>query len=309
MRLLIKIGAVLLAMSGGYVWTVGQSGLKTTNQNLCDLVNSLSPWPLEGCKVQVWVATLWIALAAIATLCLASAGLLWIWRRIRNPSPTISPTPPSSLDRQIIIRAPTHQYSFLWDPPDDSQMVTKPRLSQGEQEPLGTRLPVFWLKNLGREVPGEIELTWRITGLQVAPDEAFLSSPRIQMFRPHRGEHGGICWETFPQGPPPMRRITCVGVATVASTRLDFPAPGRESDRFFPVVVPDHVWAAVELFSVASVYGMRGFPSVAVPLEITAKWATPIPGETKAEFHCTFFKMGGEAGTGTVLTHPPALRL
>jgi hypothetical protein len=90
---LFKIGAGLLAMSGIYIGTVGQSGLNTTNQNLCDLVNSLSPYTFEGCKIQVWIATLWGVLAAVALVYLVFVGIWGIVRLLRRAWHTRSPPP------------------------------------------------------------------------------------------------------------------------------------------------------------------------------------------------------------------------
>ncbi len=248
----------------------------------------------------------WVLLGT--TLLLAAYGFDIhgrIWRAYRSRSKFAA-----AADRSILVRAPTHQYSFVWDPPEESQMITRPRLNPGEHEPLGTRNPVFWMKNLGPEVPGEITITWRITGVQVTPDEMFLSSTRIKMFNPHRGEHGGICWETQRPGPPPMRQVTCVGTATEVTAKIDFPAPGRENDKFFPVAIPDQLWSAIEIYVVASIYGLTGFPSVVIPLEVSAKWTTPKRGETKTEFHCIFRKMGsGGPAPGQVQLHPSSLLL
>lgn len=80
-----RTGAGLLVLSGGYIWTVGQSGLSTTNQNLCELVNSLSPVTFEGCKVQLWIAGLWVALSVAAGIYLVALTLIWVVRRVQRP--------------------------------------------------------------------------------------------------------------------------------------------------------------------------------------------------------------------------------
>ena len=78
---LLKAGAGLLVVSGGYTWTVGQSGLNQTNQNLCDLVNSLSPYSFEGCKVQLWIVGLWGLLCVAAFVYLAWAAVGFFRRK------------------------------------------------------------------------------------------------------------------------------------------------------------------------------------------------------------------------------------
>lgn len=80
---IIKAGAGLLVMSGGYVWTVGQSGLNNTNQNLCDLVNSLAPYTFEGCKVQLWIVGLWALLCVAAAVYLGALAVRWLIGSLR----------------------------------------------------------------------------------------------------------------------------------------------------------------------------------------------------------------------------------
>lgn len=339
----------LAALSVGYTWTVGQSGLASTNRNLCDLWQSLGFWKYDACEFQYWLLVLWALLSIAAAIYLLSEVFRFILavklRRVRlsmlwvtaaffaigfvttayfivrdyrgagsaqtlRDQQTIQPEAQpaaSTLARQIVIRPPIHQYSYLWDPPTGIQMVTKPRLAPDENEPLGTRLPVLWLKNLGPEVPGEITIQWNLK-LPSAPDDLFLAAPRMKMFNPHR-KNGMVCWEMEDPTPPKSLRSACVPVATQATSKIDFPAPGKENDKFFPVAVPSQIWAAVEIYAAANVHGMRGFPSIAIPLEVAVSWTVPQPGETLAKFNCVFFKMGGETGVGAVQTYPPALRL
>ncbi|MEK7995333.1 MAG: hypothetical protein AAB403_16140 [Planctomycetota bacterium] len=79
-RRLFRVVAGLLVLSGGYTWTVGQSGLAATNQNLCELVNSFVPFSLEGCQVQYWIAGLWCVLWSVAAIFLSVEGFRWILR-------------------------------------------------------------------------------------------------------------------------------------------------------------------------------------------------------------------------------------
>jgi hypothetical protein len=59
-----------LAVSGGFTWTVGQSGLQKTNQNLCELWASLPLPRYESCEFQYVLVGAWGLVAAL--------GLLWI---------------------------------------------------------------------------------------------------------------------------------------------------------------------------------------------------------------------------------------
>ncbi len=55
----------LLAVTLGFTWTVGQSGLEQTNRNLCDLWRSVAPLRYESCEFQYVLVTIWF-LAALA---------------------------------------------------------------------------------------------------------------------------------------------------------------------------------------------------------------------------------------------------
>jgi len=93
MQTIIRIALGLFALSGGYIWTVGQSGLTNTNQNLCDLVNSLSPVAFDGCRVQVWIAALWAVLSVVAATYLLFVGARGALRMARGSGPLSSPNP------------------------------------------------------------------------------------------------------------------------------------------------------------------------------------------------------------------------
>lgn len=63
----LRFGFVALAgVSLGYSWTVGQSGLETTNKNLCDLARSVSGAALGHCEVEHWIVGLWIVFTVVA---------------------------------------------------------------------------------------------------------------------------------------------------------------------------------------------------------------------------------------------------
>lgn len=256
-----------------------------------------------------------LALIVIGAAAIGAGGL-WHFARLYAAAHESDPparqrtstASPSTTDkREIVIRPPTHQYSFIWDLPVDPQMITRPRLAAGEAEPLGTRLPVLWFKNLGKETPGEITIEWKID-LPESPEAIFLASPRVKMVNPHI-KNGMLCWEIEDPTPPKSLRGACIPVAMEGVSKIDLPAPGRENDKFFPVAIPNAVWGAVETYVSANVHGMRGFPSIAIPLSVRVTWTAPKPGESIAQFNCIFFKMGGETGPAAVQTYPPALRL
>jgi flagellar biosynthesis chaperone FliJ len=60
--------AAAIAVSLGFVWTVGQSGLQQTNRNLCELWASLPLWRYEQCEFQNILVLLWLAAAITAAM-------------------------------------------------------------------------------------------------------------------------------------------------------------------------------------------------------------------------------------------------
>jgi hypothetical protein len=109
-RIFLRSAAAgLLILSTGYTWTVGQSGLEATNHNLCDLVNSLSPWAFDGCRVQLWIVALWGALCVAAAVYLVWTTLLGIFRALRSsplPARQQHPVPSGAVQRDRDATAP-----------------------------------------------------------------------------------------------------------------------------------------------------------------------------------------------------------
>lgn len=69
MLILVRLGlAVAAAMSLGYAWTVGQTGLKQTNRNLCELWASLPLPRYERCEFHYVLVVLWLFVAVVIVL-------------------------------------------------------------------------------------------------------------------------------------------------------------------------------------------------------------------------------------------------
>jgi hypothetical protein len=71
MRNFVRLSiAAALAVSLGFVWTVGQSGLQQTNRNLCELWSSLPLPAYKSCEFQNVLVNAWLGLAVL--------GAVWI---------------------------------------------------------------------------------------------------------------------------------------------------------------------------------------------------------------------------------------
>jgi len=92
--------AGLVAMTGGYIALVGQTGLNPTNHNLCDLYKSVTGLPYVSCKFEFLILTIWKYAAIIAFLYLLFEVFRWgrKFRREREadrlaPKATLSQVP------------------------------------------------------------------------------------------------------------------------------------------------------------------------------------------------------------------------
>ncbi len=94
-----RIISWVLLVTGGFTWTVGQAGLDATNRNLCELVSSISPWPVTNCHVANWLVGLWGFGAVCAFLFLAIDAYRWLRKRAKPETGTGQqtdlPAPPS----------------------------------------------------------------------------------------------------------------------------------------------------------------------------------------------------------------------
>jgi hypothetical protein len=69
MRTIIRLSfAAALAVSVGFVWTVGQTGLQQTNRNLCELWASLPLPKYESCEFQNALVYVWACAALVAVI-------------------------------------------------------------------------------------------------------------------------------------------------------------------------------------------------------------------------------------------------
>lgn len=111
-----------LAMSGGFTWTVGQSGLKQTNTNLCELWASLPLPSYSGCEFQYGLVLAWAAVFALTILWVliiiyrAARKFLTIYR-LRLPwslaTKLLRPARPSKWGEKIALSSTPSSQSFL----------------------------------------------------------------------------------------------------------------------------------------------------------------------------------------------------
>jgi hypothetical protein len=60
--------AAVIAVTGGFVWTVGQTGLTQTNNNLCELWRALPLPKYRACEFQQFLVYLWLIAAFLGAI-------------------------------------------------------------------------------------------------------------------------------------------------------------------------------------------------------------------------------------------------
>jgi hypothetical protein len=81
MRWALRLFSWPLVMTFGYIWTVGQGGLRTVNENLCDLWKDTFGHPPFPCRFNELILWLWGFLAVIAVLFIFYDLVGWFRRK------------------------------------------------------------------------------------------------------------------------------------------------------------------------------------------------------------------------------------
>jgi len=78
-----RILSGLWIVTFGYILTIGQAGLEPVNRNICELFNTVSPWPWQSCAFQNVIVALW-ALGAVASAIFLSVELIrWVRKKLK----------------------------------------------------------------------------------------------------------------------------------------------------------------------------------------------------------------------------------
>jgi hypothetical protein len=80
-NLIRLLWVAVIAVSLGFVWTVGQGGLKQTNTNLCELWRSLPFLTYESCEFQQVLVYIWLGAAILGAVYIFIELYIWIGRQ------------------------------------------------------------------------------------------------------------------------------------------------------------------------------------------------------------------------------------
>lgn len=203
----------------------------------------------------------------------------------------------------VLLLEPTHIYTLVWDPPNDLQIITRPILANGETELLGTRLPVFRIKNLGAEVMHEISIFWKIQA-KTNIEETILSSQRVQRFNPSiAGDMFNICLNNGSGAGVTYRKES--------TSAIKYLAPTIDNETYSFIQIPPGIWACIELLAIATIPDLPLFSTVSFEInaEISCKQPKVKPSKYLVTSRIHSNKPGGtgviKIPIGGIMREPP----
>lgn len=208
-----------------------------------------------------------LALIFLGFLCIV-AGAVWYFVVAERPSS-------SSQEVNFVLLPPSHSYSLDWDPPQNMQMITKPKLDEGEKHPGGSRLPCFRLKNIGRSVAENLSVQWQARFS--SPLEKFiLASTRLQKFSP--SIENGLLTLRVRSGT--TENSWGASYNEIAVSQIPYLAPTLDNEKYTLICTPSDLWTSFEYF-IAATLPMPTGAATSAELTITVQWSEPQRGEQK----------------------------
>ena len=143
MRNLVRASMLAaIALSGGFTWTVGQSGLSATNRNLCELWASLPIPAYPKCEFQNFLVYVWMAVAAMSVIWIGYEVICWFRRRSARRA---TETPITAT-----LETPARQTTELdWNIESHPENVNFLGLSMGSG---GLQAHHFWIRGWNRTI-------------------------------------------------------------------------------------------------------------------------------------------------------------
>lgn len=195
----------------------------------------------------------------------------------------------------FVLLQPANEYEMVWDPGRSLQIITRPRLANGEEPPAGSRLPCFRLKNIGSAVAEQIEVSWK-TDLPKSAEEFFPAAERFAAYKPTVAEGMLALEATTETG----RTGWSHSYAESGMTKLPYLAPTIDNENYTLVCVDAPVWALMEAFLITRIPVSAPILSAAeAAMRVVVTWEAPIKGEAsfKVPVRCVDIK---PRGTGEV---------
>jgi len=224
-----------------------------------------------------WLATtpIWwpVPLAIVVVLILFMHSYWWACQQRKNLFAPISEDAGSNkvnsektVEKPIdlVLKPPKHIYTLVWDAPENIQIITRPILSDGAKTPLGVRIPVLRIKNLGKEVARNLIIKWR-AGTFGHLERGVLSCTRLHSYMPTiQGNMFGLTYTD--KGT--VRRGWQATFSPSETSDIEYLAPVIDNKTYESLPIPYSVWAYVEILAVATLPETPLFSTVSVPIEV-----------------------------------------
>jgi hypothetical protein len=146
----------------------------------------------------------------------------------------------------IVLLEPRHHYSLIWDAPRSLQIITEPKLANGEGRPLGTRRPVFRLKNIGDASARNIRLSWTID--QHFSLETIVKNSR-RMVKHNYVVKSNSAHSTRGDDNSIVRIVATQ--KTSGESKLPYLVPQLDQESSVPIEIPSELYEAVEIYFAA----------------------------------------------------------
>ena len=219
-------------------------------------IGAISEWSGHPVAVPGWA---WLVLGAVllfATACKIE------WELLREKENKLGP--------DIILLPPKHRYSTVWDAPKSLQIVTRPNIASNETEPLGTRMPVFRIKNVGHAVAKNLTLKWRINEV-FSLDEITMNSPRMKKYGYQ--VRGNSTKSSQTQGN--LTTAILSNQASIGTAKLPYLVvqPNQEDSTF--TEMPISVFEACEIYFAANIPNDNPYQSVELNCTVEVSCTEP----------------------------------
>lgn len=208
-----------------------------------------------------------LALIVIGVICFVIAGFWYL--------KTAEHTDSSAPNANFVLLPPNHSYSLDWDPPNNLQIITRPKLAVGENPPSGSRLPCFRLKNIGESVAEDISIEWK-TKFTHPLEKLILTSPRLLKFNPSI-EKGFI---TLTINSQTGQNSWSVKYDEIAVSKIPYLAPEINNESDTPICIPSDLWALIE-FLIVAILPEQILATSKAELIITVQWNKARPSKQK----------------------------
>ena len=176
----------------------------------------------------------WLELSSIATLSIAVLSFFNLREMQIGREDASKP--------HLILLRPKESYTFRWIPSENLQPIIRPELNEGRSDQYGTRLPVFWLKNIGCGPAKNICIKWSFEDQNI---ESIINSSEImQQYNPEIRDQMLHISNNSDNG-------YALSFSERMSSHKDYCISSPSDDFLEPIIIPHEIEANLEIRLIA----------------------------------------------------------